>query len=101
MVCVGPPLLANPAVESSGSTLSPLFAEPVLANPQLESSEMLNPASVIAPWQFVLGRPTGGGWNVLLARMVLLRLADPEKLKMPPVAPMLLENVPLVTVNTP
>jgi hypothetical protein len=33
MVYVGPPLLANPEVESSGSTLSPFLAEPVLVNP--------------------------------------------------------------------
>jgi hypothetical protein len=42
-------IVGNPAVESSGWTPSPLFAEPVLAKPQVESSEMLNPASVIAP----------------------------------------------------
>ena len=40
-VCVGPPLLARPALASRGLTLSPLLAEPVLPNPHELSSEML------------------------------------------------------------
>ena len=43
MVGVGPPLSVRMGleVESSGSTPSPLFAEPVWVNPQELSSEML------------------------------------------------------------
>src|SRR6516162_4097553 len=59
---------------------------------------MLYPASVIVPKQ-LLGRPTK---RRLFARMVLLRLAEPEKLMMaPPGPPPLPEKVLLVTVSVP
>src|SRR5690242_2635885 len=87
MVGVGPPLLAGPAVESSGLVLLRL---PVAVKPHELSLEMLKPASMIVPEQLRLGLPPE---VVLPATIVFLRVAEPP-LRMPPAAPVLAVLLP-------
>jgi len=105
MVCVGPPLLCNPAGSSSESVL---LSEPFAAlKPQLAPSSRLWPLSVIGPaqlWPETL-LATMVFWNVArhgsvpaLPHVLALPIAPPQ-LAVPP--PILAEKVVLVTLSVP